>query len=391
MLARYGNGRQPSGLPLDVCIRRTATSVVRAGVFAVWLSLASASPSCADFIIAAVGSAEPPGNPAAAVRTGVELAVGNIWPSGTVADGKAVRIITADDQCNAAGAEAAARSVVAAGASVVVGHVCSSAAIAAAPIYAEARIVFISVGARSPKFTDERSGPGTFRLAGRSDRQASEIASAIMKRYAGKKAAILNDTSPQSRDLADAVHRFLSAASYPVVHRESYAPGEKELAELVRRLKIAGAGIVFVPAQPHDLAIILAQMRAQQLDAHVIGSDMLAVPAVIPAADLAGDALAVMLSWTPKPVGLAAEKVGPLLQLGREARSVALQAYAAVEAWSQAVTDQGVNDSTKITAALSSKEYETVIGRLRFNERGDAAVPSYALHVWRNGAWQRRD
>jgi branched-chain amino acid transport system substrate-binding protein len=387
MLARYGNERQPSGLPLDVCIRRIAI----AAVLAVGVALVGASSSRADFIIAAVGSAEPPGNPAAAVRTGVELAVGNIWPGWTVADGKTIRIITADDQCNAVGAEAAARSVVAAGASVVVGHVCSSAAIAAAPIYAEARIVFISVGARSPKLTDERSGPGTFRLAGRNDRQASEIAAAIMKRYAGKKAAILNDTSPQSRDLADAVHRFLSAANYPVVHRESYAPGEKELAELVRRLKIAGAGIVFVPAQPHDLAIILAQMRAQQLDAHVIGSDMLAVPAVIPAADLAGDALAVMLSWTPKPIGAAAEKVQPLLQLGREARSVALQAYAAIEAWSQAVTDLGVNDGMKIAAALSSKEYETVIGRLRFNERGDATIPSYALHVWRNGAWQRRD
>lgn len=317
--------------------------------------------------------------------------MGNIWPGGTIADGKAVRIITADDQCNAAGAEAAARTVVAAGASVVIGHVCSSAAIAAAPIYSEARIPFIAVGARSPKFTDERSGPMTFRLAGRSDRQASEIASAIVKRYAGKKAAILNDTSPQSRDLADAVHRFLTAANFPVVHRESYAPGEKELAELVRRLKIAGAGIVFIPAQPHDLAIILAQMRAQQLDAHVIGSDMLAVPAVIPAADLAGDALVVMLSWTPLPVGTAASKVDPLMQLGREPRTISLQAYAAVEAWSQAVADQGTNDGTKIAAALSSKEFDTVIGRLRFNERGDATIPSFALHVWRNGAWQRRD
>lgn len=378
-------------LPLAVYMHRMATSGVRAGAFLVCLAFLGASASRADFIIAAVGSADPPGNPAAAVRTGVELAVGNIWPGGAIADGKVVRIITADDQCNAAGAEAAARSVVAAGASVVIGHVCSSAAIAAAPIYAEARIPFISVGARSPKFTDERSGPTTFRLAGRSDKQASEIASAIMKRYAGKKAAILNDTSPQSRDLADAVHRFLTAANYPVVHRESYTPGEKELTELVRRLKIAGAGIVFVPAQPHDLAIILAQMRAQQLDAHVIGSDMLAVPAVIPAADLAGDALAVMLSWTPLPVGAAAGKAEPLMQLGREARSIALQAYAAAEVWSQAVTDQGANDGAKIAAALSSKEFETVIGRLRFNERGDATIPSYALHVWRNGAWQRRD
>jgi branched-chain amino acid transport system substrate-binding protein len=118
---------------------------------------------------------------------------------------------------------------------------------------------------------------------------------------------------------------------------------------------------------------------------------MLAVPAVIPAADLAGDALAVMLSWTPLPVGAAARKAEPLMQLGREARSIALQAYAAAEVWSQAVTDQGANDGAKIAAALSSKEFETVIGRLRFNERGDATIPSYALHVWRNGAWQRRD
>ncbi len=390
MLARYRNRRQPSGLPLDVCKRRIASSVVRAGLFFLSFALLGATAGRADFTIAAVGSAEPPGNPAAAVRTGVELAAGNIWPAGG-AGGKPVRIITADDQCSAAGAEAAARSIVAEGASLVIGHVCSSAAIAAAPIYAEARITFISVGARNPKFTDERSGSSTFRLAGRSDRQASEIASAIMKRYAGKKAAILNDTSPQSRDVADAVHRFLTGAGYPVVHRESYTPGEKELTELVRRLKIAGAGIVFVPAQPHDLAIILAQMRAQQLDAHVIGSDMLAVPAVIPAADLAGDALSVMLSWTPKPIGAATDKVAPLLQLGREPRSVALQAYAAVEAWSQAVSDQGTNDSAKIAAALSGKDYETVIGRLRFNERGDATIPSYALHVWRNGAWQRRD
>jgi branched-chain amino acid transport system substrate-binding protein len=303
-------------------------------------------------------------------------------------DGKPVQIIAADDQCNAAGAEAAARSLVAQGVNVVVGHVCSSAAIAAARIYAEARVIFISSGARSPKFTDERAGPTIFRLAGRSDRQAIEIAAAIMSRYAGKKAAIINDTSPQSRDLADAVHRALTAGGYPVVHRESYTPGEKDLAELVRRLKIAGSEIVFVPAQPHDVAIILAQMRAQQLDAHVVGSDMLAVPAVIPAADLAGDALKVMLPWVPRPAASPAERVAPLLQLGREARAVALQSYAAIELLAQALKEAGSTDSAKVAAALSSKELETVIGRLRFNERGDASIPSFALHAWRNSAWQ---
>ena len=156
----------------------------------------------------------------------------------------------------------------------------------------------------------------------------------------------------------------------------------------MRRLKIAGSEIVFMPAQPHDLAVILAQMRAQALDAHVIGSDLLAVPAIIPAADLAGDALRVMLSWTPKPAPAAAERIQPLMQLGREARTVALQAFAAVEAWAQA-RGESASSFEKVAGALSTKEFDTVIGRLRFNERGDASIPSYALHAWRDGAWHR--
>jgi len=390
MARQSRTGRQSVGLPLAASaiefLARALTLFAIASPL-LWLTAAQAR---AELIIGAVGSAEPAGNPAATVRSGVELAIANlkIPPD---ADGKPVRIVTADDQCDATGAIAAARALVAEGVSVVIGHVCSSAAMAAAPIYADARVPFISVGARNPKFTEERAGPTIFRLAGRSDQQAVEIASAIIARYPGQKAAIVNDTGPQSRDLADAVHRRLTTANYAVVHRESYQPGEKELTELVRRLKIAGSRIVFVPAQPHDLAIILAQMRAQQYDAHVIGSDMLAVPAVIPAADLAGDALTVMLSWVPMPTGVAAAKVGPLLQLAREARAVALQSYAAVEVWAKAMKHAGSTDVAKVTAALAGQEFDTVIGRFRFNERGDATIPSYALHVWRNGMWQRID
>lgn len=388
MSTHTNRGRQPDGLP--PCFtpwphrlaRGIGTAVLVAG-----LMCSGAAGSRAEIIIGAAGSAEPAGNPAAAVRIGVELAVAGLAAAGKPGR-EAIRIVTADDQCNAAGAEAAAKSLVAGGATLVIGHVCSSAAIAAAPMYRDARIIFMSPGARNPKLTDERAGPGVFRLAGRNDRQAADIAAAIIARYAGKKAAIVNDKDPQSRDLADAVHRALTAAGFPVVHRESYSPGEKDLAELVRRLKIADSDIVFVPAQPHDLAIILAQMRTQSLDAHVIGSDLLAVPAVIPAADLAGEALSVMLAWAPKPSDSAVERVQPILQLGREAQTVALQAYAAVEAWAQARGESG-EDFNKVAAALSAKEFDTVIGRLRFNDHGDANIPSYALNAWRDGTWHR--
>jgi len=96
----------------------------------------------------------------------------------------------------------------------------------------------------------------------------------------------------------------------------------------------------------------------------------------------------VMLSWTPKPTPAAAERIQPLMQLGREARTVALQAFAAVEAWAQA-RGESASSFEKVAGALSTKEFDTVIGRLRFNERGDASIPSYALHAWRDGAWHR--
>lgn len=360
----------------------------RAAVAALALCAAMPAAGRAEIIIAAIGSSEPPGNPGALVRSGVELAVAALLASGKP-QGETIRVILSDDACSAAGGEAVARNVLTEGARLVIGHVCSSAAIAAAPIYAEAGVIFISPGARNHKLTDPRAGPTIFRLAGRADRQAADTVAAIVARYPGKKIAIVNDQMPPSRDLADAVHRGLTGAGRTVVHRETLGPGERDYGDLVRRLKIVGAELLFLPTQPQDLAAILAQMRVQQLAAPVIGGDTLAIPGPVRTADLENDGVLAMLSWTPKPTKDAADRVHSLMQFNRNARTIALQSFAAVEAWAQAMAEAGSTDTAKIAAVLASKQFDTVIGQFRFNERGDATIPSFALHVWSNGSWHR--
>jgi branched-chain amino acid transport system substrate-binding protein len=322
------------------------------------------------------------------VRSGVDLAIARLLPAGGPG-ADPTRVIAADDQCSAASAEATARGLVAEGVRLVVGHVCSAAAIAAAPIYAEAGVVFISPGARDRRFTDPRAGPGVFRLAGRSDRQAADIIAAIVERFPGKKTAIVNDQSPASRDLADAVHRGLTAAGQSVVQRESYTVGEKDYADLVRRLKISGAEVLFLPAQPRELVTILAQMRTQQLSAQVICSDGLAASGSLALTDIEREGVLVSMPWVAKPRDAAAERVQPLAQLHRDDRAIALQAYAAMEVWAAAVGEANSTEAAKVVPLLASKSFETTVGRIKFNERGDASIPSFALHSWSNGGWHQ--
>ncbi len=68
-----------------------------------------------------------------------------------------------DDACEPEQAKAAARQLVSEGAIIVVGHVCSSASLAASKIYEEAGIIMISPASTNSNITDD-GGPNVFRV-----------------------------------------------------------------------------------------------------------------------------------------------------------------------------------------------------------------------------------
>ena len=85
--------------------------------------------------------------------------------------GQEIVVTSVDDACEPNQAEAAARQLVSEGVIFVVGHVCSSASIAASKIYEEAGIIMISPASTNPKVT-EAGHRNVFRAIGRDDQHS---------------------------------------------------------------------------------------------------------------------------------------------------------------------------------------------------------------------------
>ena len=328
-----------------------------------------------DIVVAAITPRQGSAQSEPGIIAAVSSALADIAKSGGLL-GRPVRLVMYTEDCSRADAETTAGQIVARGASLVIGHICSAAAIAAAPVYARNRIVLISPGARSPRLTEPRAGPTVFRLAGREDRFGAETATLIAGRFAGRRVAIVHDKSAQARTLADAADRELRMRGITPVLREAYVAGEREYNKTIEALAAAEVGVVVIPAQPLEAGIILDGLRTRKIDVALIGSEILAVPEIEAKAKLAGPGIILMLPWSP-----AATRPTP------ESASATLM-RAGIEVWAHAVRRTQTLDPEAVSRSLETESASTALGALRFNLKGDALIPSFAPHTWVDDRWQ---
>jgi branched-chain amino acid transport system substrate-binding protein len=64
-----------------------------------------------------------------------------------------------------------------------------------------------------------------------------------------------------------------------------------------------------------------------------------------------------------------------------------LFSYAAVRAWAQAAAKAKSTDSTAVAAALRSAPYDSVVGPLVFDQKGDIKNPVYDIYIWKDGSY----
>ncbi|HUG63546.1 MAG TPA: ABC transporter substrate-binding protein, partial [Methylomirabilota bacterium] len=88
------------------------------------------------------------------------------------------------------------------------------------------------------------------------------------------------------------------------------------------------------------------------------------------------------------PAGIPAARpaVGDFRALGIEPTGASLAAYAAVEIYAAAVEAAGDDAFPAVVAELAGGAFETVIGGVSFDGKGDRSGSGWALNVWRDGA-----
>jgi branched-chain amino acid transport system substrate-binding protein len=314
---------------------------------------------------------------------GARQAVADINEAGGVL-GQKLELAIGDDQCDPKQAVSVANQLSARKAALVVGHFCSGATIPAAEVYEQEGVVMISPAATNPDLT-EQGHRLIFRTCGRDDRQGWVAGEFMARKFAGKRIAVLHDKSVYGKGVADATRDALHKNGAKEALYDAFTAGEKDYNAMVSRLKQAGIEAVFVGGYHTEAGLILRQMRAQGLNAAFVSGDTLVVREFWGVAGDAGENVYFTFVKDPRRNPLAAEVLNRFAAQGKQPEGYVLYTYAAVEAWAEAAKRAGTLDAENVAAILHGQSFETVIGKLTFDAKGDVDLPSFEIYRWSKG------
>ncbi|MGV1013649.1 MAG: branched-chain amino acid ABC transporter substrate-binding protein [Methyloceanibacter sp.] len=321
------------------------------------------------------------------MKNGGEMAVNDINAAGGVL-GKKLDFTMGDDACDPKQAVAVANQITGKGVALVAGHYCSGSSIPASQVYAESDTVQISPASTNPTFTDNRPGPNVYRVCGRDDQQGGIAGKYIADHYAGKKVAMVHDKTAYGKGLADEVKKALNASGVQEVLYEAYSAGEKDYSALVSKLKQAEVDVLFLGGYHTEAGLIARQMRDQGMNTTLMGGDALITQEYWSITGPAGEGTLMTFSPDPRKNPAAAEVVQRFKDKGIEPEGYVLYTYAAIQAWAQAVEKAASTASADVVKALNENEFDTVIGKFKFNDKGDPNLPPYAVYRWSNGTYE---
>ena len=324
----------------------------------------------------------------AQMRAGAEQAVADINAAGGV-NGKKLKLIVEDDACDPKQAVAAAGKLAAAKVALVAGHFCSGSSIPASSVYAEEGIVQISPASTNPKLTDERAGPNVFRVCGRDDQQGEVAGGYLAKNYAGKKIAILHDKTAYGKGLADETKKYMNKAGLKEAMYEAYTAGEKDYTALVSKMKQAGIDVVYVGGYHTEAGLIVRQMREQGMKTQLVSGDALVTQEYWQVTGKAGEGTLMTFSPDPRKNPAAKDIVAKFRAKNIEPEGYVLYTYAAIQAWAQAAKAAKSEAAKGVIGKLNSTEFSTVLGKFKFDKKGDPNLPPYKFYEWKSGKYDQ--
>jgi branched-chain amino acid transport system substrate-binding protein len=323
----------------------------------------------------------------AQMQDGAELAVADINAAGGLL-GKKLDLAIGDDACDPKQAVAVANQMTGAGVKLVAGHYCSGSSIPASSVYAESDMVQISPASTNPALTDDRAGPNIYRVCGRDDQQGGVAGAYLAKQFADKNIAIVHDKTAYGKGLADEVKKTLNAVGKQEALYEAITAGEKDYSAAVSKLKQANIDVLFLGGYHTEAGLIVRQMRDQGMTTILMGGDALITQEYWSITGPAGEGTLMTFSPDPRKNPAAAEVVKRFKEKGIEPEGYVLYTYAAVQAWKQAAEKANSAESADVVKALNDTEFDTVVGKFKFNEKGDPNLPPYAVYRWSNGGYE---
>ncbi|MEW7981101.1 MAG: branched-chain amino acid ABC transporter substrate-binding protein [Candidatus Sedimenticola endophacoides] len=303
-------------------------------------------------------------------------------------DGRQVELLIEDDVCKPEVATNTATKLVSSGVHVVLGHICSGATNAALPIYNNAGVVVMSPSATNPALTQSGDYPNFFRTIAADDAQARTEVDFALK-MGLKKIAVIHDKGDYGKGLAEFAKTFLEQTDgAEVVLYEGVTPGAVDYSAVVQKIRRSGADAVIFGGYHPEASKIVSQMRKKRMDTVFISDDGVKDDTFI---KVAGKYAEGVYASGPKdnsqnPLSGAAVEAHKK-EFGSDPGAFYENAYSAALALTNAIDQADSTDYQAIVNALRTKDVDTPVGKIHFDERGDAVGVGFSMYQVRDGEY----
>jgi branched-chain amino acid transport system substrate-binding protein len=319
---------------------------------------------------------------------GTKMAIDEINKEGLKIDGKLVKLelVTADDKAEAEAGKAAAKTLVEAGVTAVIGHLNSGVSIAAAPIYAEKMIPQLAIST-NPKYT-KLELPTTLRLVANDDLQSKAMGSIANSLPGEHIYAVLDDATPYGKGLADTAAAQLKGKTVAVrLSLDNKITDFKAVIPQLLEKKVDVLVLTLTDFQVVALADQLVAAGAKNMQ--IVGGD------TIKTEDMLKVNPAIGTIYATSPIIGAGEFTGGKAFLERfrtlykhEPIYAAHYAYDAVWVLCAAMKQAKSADGAKLVPTLKTIDaLAPVTSSMRFGADGEQRYGSVSVYQLNRGAW----
>lgn len=321
----------------------------------------------------------------AQLKSGAEQAIEDINAAGGIL-GQKITLLIGDDASRPEQGVSIANKFVGDGVKFVIGHFNSGVSIPASEVYNENGILQITPASTNPVFT-ERKMWNVFRTCGRDDQQGAVAAAYIVEKLNGRKVAVIHDKTTYGKGLADETRKAMNARGVTESLYEGVNPGEKDFSALVSKLRQLDVGVVMWGGLHTEGGLILRQMRDQGVKALLMGGDGLASAEFVAIAGPGAEGTLMTNGPDPTKRPGAAAIVKKFVDKKIKPETYTLYTYASVEILKQAAEAAKSLDPKKVAEVMSSgKVFNTVLGPIAYDSKGDRLDSDNVLYEWRKAA-----
>jgi branched-chain amino acid transport system substrate-binding protein len=238
----------------------------------------------------------------------------------------------------------------------------------------------ISPASTNPMLT-ELGRANVFRVMHRDDAAGAVIGNYLADHWADKKIGILHDNTTFGKGVADEVKKNLNSRGLTEAIYRPYVPGKVNYGADIDDLQATDIDVVFIGGYHPEIALMARHAHDRGYPVQVVGTGLSTEEFGL----IAGTAAeGTLFTDTADPRGRteAAPVVERFRASGYEPEGITLYAYGAVQAWAQAAEQASSLEPHAMIASLRQHQFDTVLGPIAFDEKGDLTVQNLVWYVW---------